>query len=92
MHHRPNNVACMQAIISVSKAPLPLSFTSSSEISDNSRGLCMKRSDAPFGINDERLEHGVEGLESLGSIAIPPVIARKLCAIVHRFQLERGWL
>ena len=92
MHDRQNQVACMQATDFVSEPPLLLSLTSSSEISGSSCGSCLRRSDTPFGVSVERLESGMKGFESLGSIAIPPMTAQKLCVIVHGCRLERGWL
>lgn len=82
----------MQATNFVSELLLLLSFTSSTEISGSDNGSCLRRSETPFGVSVERWECGMKGCESLGSIAIPPMSAQKLCIIVHGCRLERGWL
>lgn len=91
MHERQNQEACKQAKNFVNELPLLLSFTSPSEISGSNWGSCLRRSDTPFDVRVERSEHGMKGFESLGSIAIPPMIAQKLCVIVHGCRLERAW-
>lgn len=92
MHDRQNQVACMQATNFVNELPLRLSFTSSSEMSGSNCGSCLRRNDTPFGVSVVRLECGMNGFESVGSMAIPPMIAQKLCVIIHECRLERGWL
>ena len=80
----------MQATNFVNDPALLLSFTSASEISGNSCGSCLRRNDTPLGVSVKHLEFGMNGLEPPGSIAIPPMIAQKLCVIVHGFSLERA--
>ena len=92
MQERQNQVACMQAIDFVRDPPLLLSLTSSSEISGSSCGSCLIRNDAPLRVSVARSERGMKGFKPLGSIAIPPIIAQKLCVFVQGFFLERLWL
>ena len=91
-HDRQNQVACTQATNFVNDPPLLLSFTSASGISGNSCGSCLRRNDTPLGVSVTHLDFGMKGLEPPGSIAIPPMVAQKLCVIVHGFCLKSVWL